>query len=88
VVADDGPGMSAQQRRTAFRRYVSTTPGGTGLGLAIVHRLATSSGGTAELAPTPGGGLTVTIDLPAAPRDRAGLRPGLPSAAGRDLKRL
>lgn len=72
VVSDDGPGMSEQQRRAAFRRYVTTTPGGTGLGLSIVHRLATSSGGGAELTQTPGGGLTVTIDVPSAPR----LRPG------------
>jgi signal transduction histidine kinase len=85
VVADDGPGMSEQQRRTAFRRYVTTTPGGTGLGLSIVHRLATSSGGGAELTQTPGGGLTVTIDVPAAPRLRAGRRPGLSSQPGRDL---
>jgi signal transduction histidine kinase len=67
VVADDGPGMSAQQRRAAFRRFASARPGGTGLGLAIVHRLVTADGGTAELSDTPGGGLTVTIDLPAVP---------------------
>ena len=29
VVADDGPGMSEQQRQAAFRRFVSATPGGT-----------------------------------------------------------
>ncbi len=71
VVSDDGPGMNEQQRRAAFRRYVSTTtPGGTGLGLSIVHRLATSSGGGAEITQTPGGGLTVAIEVPAAPRLR------------------
>lgn len=67
VVADNGPGMSRPQRRAAFRRYVSATPGGTGLGLAIVHRMVTSGGGTAELSDTPGGGLTVTLDLPVGP---------------------
>jgi signal transduction histidine kinase len=66
VVADDGPGMSEQQQRTAFRRFTSATPGGTGLGLAIVHRLVTSNGGSAALSDTPGGGLTVTLRLPAA----------------------
>jgi len=70
VVADDGPGMSPQQQRSAFRRFASATPGGTGLGLAIVHRLVTSNGGSATLSDTPGGGLTVTIELPSAPRDR------------------
>jgi signal transduction histidine kinase len=85
VVADHGPGMSEQQRHAAFRRFVSAKPGGTGLGLAIVHRLATADGGTAELADTPGGGLTVIVDVPAMARDRAARRPGFPPASDRDL---
>jgi signal transduction histidine kinase len=75
VVADDGPGMSWQQQRAAFRRFTSATPGGTGLGLAIVHRLVTSNGGSAVLSDTPGGGLTVTLELPGSPRDRSSRRP-------------
>jgi signal transduction histidine kinase len=75
VVADNGPGMNWQQQRAAFRRYVSATPGGTGLGLAIVHRIVTSDGGTAELSDTYGGGLTVTLDLPAVTRERVARRP-------------
>ncbi len=71
VVADDGPGMSEQQRRAAFRRFVSATPGGTGLGLAIVYRIITADGGTAELSDTLGGGLTVALDLPAESRIRS-----------------
>jgi signal transduction histidine kinase len=63
VVRDNGPGLSEQQQRTAFRRF-SAGAGGTGLGLAIVDRLATANGGSAILSGTPGGGLTVTIDLP------------------------
>jgi signal transduction histidine kinase len=74
VVADDGPGMTQAQRRAALRRYVTATPGGTGLGLAIVHRLVTSDGGTIDLSETPGGGLTVTVDLPATARERSGWR--------------
>jgi len=65
VVADSGPGMSQAQRDVAFRRFASTS-GGTGLGLAIVHRLVTANGGSAALSDTPGGGLTVTLDLPGA----------------------
>ncbi|NJP99189.1 sensor histidine kinase [Streptomyces zingiberis] len=65
TVADDGPGMSEAARRTAFRRFGYPEGSGTGLGLAIVHRLITSNGGTARLAETPGGGLTVVLDLPA-----------------------
>jgi signal transduction histidine kinase len=74
TVADDGPGMSPQQREAAFRRFATSSPGGAGLGLAIVHRLVTSNGGDAALSDTPGGGLTVTIDLPAPQPDRAGAR--------------
>jgi signal transduction histidine kinase len=65
-VRDNGPGMSAQDRERAFLRFSTSNPNGTGLGLAIVHRLVTSNGGTAGLAETPGGGLTVTLDFPAA----------------------
>ena len=75
VVADDGPGMTPRQQEMAFRRFVSSTPGGAGLGLAIVHRLVTSNGGSTALSDTPGGGLTVTVTLPAQQPDR-GRRPG------------
>jgi signal transduction histidine kinase len=71
TVADNGPGMSPQQQDAAFRRFASTTPGGAGLGLAIVHRLVTSNGGAAALSDTPGGGLTVVLDLPGQVPDRA-----------------
>jgi signal transduction histidine kinase len=65
TVADDGPGMSPEERSRAFLRFVGGSKnGGTGLGLAIVHRLVTSNGGTARLAETPGGGLTVILHFP------------------------
>jgi signal transduction histidine kinase len=67
TVADNGPGMSAEDRGRAFLRFTTSSPNGTGLGLAIVHRLATSNGGTARLDETPGGGLTVTLDFPGVP---------------------
>jgi signal transduction histidine kinase len=76
VVADDGPGMTSRQQEMAFRRFVSNTPGGAGLGLAIVHRLVTSNGGSVALSDSPGGGLTVTVTLPARNPDRS-RRPGL-----------
>ena len=75
VVADDGPGMTSRQQEMAFRRFVSSTLGGAGLGLAIVHRLVTSNGGSVALSDTPGGGLTVTVTLPAEQPERA-RRPG------------
>jgi signal transduction histidine kinase len=66
VVADDGPGMSQAEMDRAFRRFATSTAGGSGLGLAIVYRLASSSGGSAGLTTTEGGGLTVTVELPRA----------------------
>jgi signal transduction histidine kinase len=72
TVRDNGPGMGPEDRERAFLRFTSSSPGagsgigGTGIGLAIVHRLVTSNGGTAKLTDTPGGGLTVVLDLPAA----------------------
>jgi signal transduction histidine kinase len=74
VVSDDGPGMDAEQQRLALRRFASTGSGGAGLGLAIVDRLAISNGGSAALSDTPGGGLTVTVDLPVPARARAARR--------------
>jgi signal transduction histidine kinase len=64
TVADDGPGMTAQERSRAFLRYTTGSQNGTGLGLAIVHRLVTANGGAIRLADTAGGGLTVEIELP------------------------
>jgi len=63
TVADDGPGMTPQERSRAFLRYTTGSQNGTGLGLAIVHRLVTANGGAIRLADTPGGGLTVEIDF-------------------------
>jgi signal transduction histidine kinase len=67
IVADNGPGMSAEDRERAFLRFTTSNPNGTGLGLAIVHRLITSNGGTARLAETPGGGLSAVLDFPGVP---------------------
>lgn len=67
VVADDGPGMSDRAKEQAFRRFRGDRSHGTGLGLAIVHRIVTADDGEVILSDTPGGGLTVTLDLPRAP---------------------
>ena len=69
TVTDDGPGMTAQERSRAFLRFTTGSQNGTGLGLAIVHRLVTANGGNIRLADTPGGGLTVELELPGAADD-------------------
>jgi two-component system sensor histidine kinase VanS len=45
---------------------------GVGLGLAIVHSIVRAHDGTLDLAPRAGGGLVVTIRLPATPLEPAG----------------
>ena len=70
VVADSGPGMTEQERASAFDRfYRGDNRGdatGAGLGLAIVKRSVERANGTVELETTPGLGTRVTIRLPKA----------------------
>jgi signal transduction histidine kinase len=72
TIADQGPGLTDEQKAHATRRFwrADTTRPGTGLGLAIVDALAQASGGNVDLADAPGGGLAVTVTLLAA-GDRA-----------------
>jgi signal transduction histidine kinase len=87
-VADQGPGMTAEQRERAFDRFWRARPGdgeGTGLGLAVVRQLADASGGGAELRPAHGGGLDAMVrfrpaDEPLPPAQRRARRLALPSS--------
>lgn len=67
-VVDRGPGLSDEDKARATKRFWrgDTATPGTGLGLAIVEALTIGAGGSVDLDDTPGGGLTVTIELPAA----------------------
>jgi len=72
-VADDGPGIPAEMRAEVFDRFVrgegpaDTAVGpGSGLGLAIVRAVATSHGGTVELAESEFGGALFRIRIPLA----------------------
>jgi signal transduction histidine kinase len=65
-VTDQGPGMTAEQRRLAFNRFwrePGASKGGSGLGLAIVSRLVQASGAHITLDDAPGGGLDAVIAL-------------------------
>jgi two-component system sensor histidine kinase KdpD len=82
-VIDCGPGVPEADRETMFAPFQrlgdtdSTT--GVGLGLAVSRGLTEAMRGTLQPAQTPGGGLTTTMSLPAAPRltraDLPGCRP-------------
>jgi len=68
-VADQGPGMTAEQRDRAFDRFwraegATAELGGSGLGLAIVRKLSEADGGHAELHDADDGGLDAVIVLP------------------------
>lgn len=67
-VADQGPGMTAEQRDRAFERFwraPDASGRGFGLGLAIVHQLVTASGGEVRLQPGASGrGLDAVVILP------------------------
>lgn len=72
-VADNGPGMPADQRARVFQRFYradasrSRHTGGAGLGLAIVQAIVAALQGRVEVADSPEGGLQFTVRLPLAP---------------------
>jgi two-component system OmpR family sensor kinase len=69
-VADEGPGMSEEDRGRVFERFYrsATSRGrqreGSGIGLAIVASIARAHGGEADVSSAPGEGTTFTVRLP------------------------
>ncbi|MGQ0805406.1 MAG: sensor histidine kinase [Actinomycetota bacterium] len=84
VVADDGPGIPAEQAARIFERFARVdeargrAEGGSGLGLAITHDIVIRHGGTIAVDPNHGTGARFVVRLPAgqgsesppAPRDQ------------------
>jgi two-component system sensor histidine kinase KdpD len=70
-VVDRGPGIPENDRErmfVPFQRLGDTdNTTGVGLGLALSRGLTEAMGGTLTAEDTPGGGLTMTVSLPAAP---------------------
>jgi len=62
-VADDGPGIPANQREAVFEAGYSTSSDGTGFGLAIVKEIVDAHGWSIHLTESAPGGLRVEIDL-------------------------
>ncbi|HUG62384.1 MAG TPA: extracellular solute-binding protein [Methylomirabilota bacterium] len=83
-VEDRGPGLGDAEKAAVQQRF-ARGPGsdgcpGSGLGLSIARTVAEAHGGRLVLADRPGGGLVVTAELPATPRN-AGSPAGLRAAA-------
>ncbi len=67
VVADDGPGIAAEDLPHVFERFFrgkASGVGGSGIGLAVVAGLVRAHGGEVAVASEPGSGTTFTIRLP------------------------
>jgi two-component system OmpR family sensor kinase len=70
VVADNGPGIPADQRELIFDRFHRTdaardrASGGTGLGLAIVRAIAQAHAGRVTAGERPEGGARIELELP------------------------
>lgn len=72
TVADDGPGVAEEDLPRLFDRFFRVDParsreqGGSGLGMSIVAAIVRMHRGSVVASATSGGGLTVTVTLPAA----------------------
>jgi two-component system sensor kinase FixL len=66
AVVDAGPGIPSDIREKIFTPFFTTKSRGTGLGLPTAKRLVEAHQGTIQIDCPPGGGTTVTVQLPLA----------------------
>jgi nitrogen fixation/metabolism regulation signal transduction histidine kinase len=61
AVADNGPGVAADQREKVFVPFFTTKRQGSGVGLTLVRQIATVHGAAVSIGETAGGGATVSL---------------------------
>ena len=66
TIADDGPGIPAEQISRIFDPFFTTKTAGSGLGLSTSFSIIRQHNGLLQVASTPGEGTTFTIYIPAA----------------------
>jgi signal transduction histidine kinase len=64
TIADNGPGMSAEQLAQLGQPFASRTEGGTGLGVLLAESVARQHGGSLRFESTPGAGTRAMLQLP------------------------
>ncbi|MDR0339857.1 MAG: HAMP domain-containing protein [Desulfovibrio sp.] len=65
-VADNGPGLSEEERSRLFEPYFSRKKGGTGLGMTIVRSIVADHRGYVRAMPRDQGGTVISMELPLA----------------------
>jgi signal transduction histidine kinase len=61
AVADNGPGIPADQREKVFVPFFTTKRQGSGIGLTLVRQIAIVHGATVSISDTAGGGTTISL---------------------------
>ena len=74
IVADSGPGISAENKERLFLPYFSTKDRGTGLGLPIVRSVVQDHGGSIRVEDNQPSGTRFVIELPAVEKELADLQ--------------
>ena len=64
VVSNDGPSLTAEEKRSIFEPFFTTKNYGTGLGMAIAKRIIDAHGGEMSVHDVRPQGVAVSIQLP------------------------